>query len=80
MPVSVLCVSRHGCGAPEDLQQGLMHEPVDVLDMIVRLVGSLHFLLGFARVDALQDTQSPECTWNRRCSSTAVFVKLLAAP
>ena len=44
---------------PEDLQQGLVQEPVDVLDMVVRLVGSLDLLLGLTWVDALQDAQPP---------------------
>ena len=41
--------------APEDLQQGLVHEPVDVLDMVVGLVGSLDLLLRLTRVDALEN-------------------------
>lgn len=36
-----------------------MHEPVDVLDMVVSLVGSFDFLLGLTGVDTLENAQAP---------------------
>lgn len=55
---SSTCKSEH---APEHLQQGLVHEPVDVLGMVVSLVSALALFLGLTRVDALQDAQAPAC-------------------
>ncbi len=40
---------------PERLQQWLMHQEIDVLDVVVGLVGAMHLLLRLARVDALED-------------------------
>jgi hypothetical protein len=41
--------------SPKDLQQRLVHEPVDVLDMVVCLVGTFDLLFGLSGVDAFQD-------------------------
>lgn len=36
-----------------------MHEPVDILDMVVCLVGALDLLLGLPRVDPFENAQPP---------------------
>ena len=52
---------KHTCktNSPEHLQQRLVHEPVDILGMVVCLVGSLGLLLGLTGVDALENAQAP---------------------
>jgi hypothetical protein len=44
---------------PECVYEWLMCQPVNVLDVVVGLVGSLGLLLGLTGVDALQDAQPP---------------------
>lgn len=48
--------SRRGHLAPEGVQQRLVHHPIDVLDVVIRLVGTMYLLLWLAGVDPLEDT------------------------
>jgi hypothetical protein len=52
--LTLLLVEHKRC-SPEDLQQGLVHKPVDVLDMVICLVGTFDFLFRLSRVDAFQN-------------------------
>jgi hypothetical protein len=45
--------------APEGVQQRLVQQPVDVLDVIVRLVRALDLLLGLTRMNTLENAYAP---------------------
>lgn len=57
-PLHVSAMNIIAC-TPEHLQQRLVHEPIDVLDMVIGFVGSLNLLLGLPWVHTLEDTEPP---------------------
>jgi hypothetical protein len=45
--------------APEGVKEGLVQQEVDIFSVVVRLIGSVHLLLGLSRVNTFKDAQPP---------------------